>query len=33
VERLVTLLDSAVPQDYELIVVDDNSPDLPGTQL
>ncbi|MBD2111082.1 MULTISPECIES: glycosyltransferase [Cyanophyceae] len=28
VERLVTLLDSAIPQDYELIVVDDNSPDL-----
>lgn len=28
VERLIALLDSAIPQDYELIVVDDNSPDL-----
>ncbi|MEA5450055.1 glycosyltransferase [Leptolyngbya sp. CCNP1308] len=28
VERLITLLDSAIPQDYELIVVDDDSPDL-----
>ncbi|MBD1875271.1 glycosyltransferase [Nodosilinea sp. FACHB-131] len=28
VERLVALLDSTIPQDYELIVVDDNSPDL-----
>ncbi|MBE9155459.1 glycosyltransferase [Nodosilinea sp. LEGE 06152] len=28
VERLTTLLDRALPQDYELIVVDDDSPDL-----
>ncbi|MFQ4135107.1 glycosyltransferase [Nodosilinea sp. PGN35] len=28
VERLTALLDSAIPQDYELIVVDDDSPDL-----
>ncbi|MBD1917900.1 MULTISPECIES: glycosyltransferase [Cyanophyceae] len=28
VERLIALLDSAIPQDYELIVVDDDSPDL-----
>ncbi|MGB3200897.1 MAG: glycosyltransferase [Nodosilinea sp.] len=28
VERLTALLDRVLPQDYELIVVDDNSPDL-----
>ena len=28
VERLTALLDRALPQDYELIMVDDNSPDL-----
>ena len=28
VERLTALLDAALPDDYELIVVDDNSPDL-----
>ncbi|PSR17700.1 sulfonate ABC transporter permease, partial [filamentous cyanobacterium CCP3] len=28
VARLTALLDHALPQDYELIVVDDNSPDL-----
>jgi dolichol-phosphate mannosyltransferase len=28
VERLVTLLDQVIADDYELIVVDDDSPDL-----
>ncbi|MBW4483368.1 MAG: glycosyltransferase [Tildeniella torsiva UHER 1998/13D] len=28
VDRLIALLDQAIPQDYELIVVDDDSPDL-----
>lgn len=32
VERLVALLDRAIPQDYELIVVDDDSPDLTWNQ-
>ncbi|PZU93792.1 MAG: sulfonate ABC transporter permease [Leptolyngbya sp.] len=28
VERLIALLDQSIPQDYELIVVDDDSPDF-----
>ncbi|WP_313898042.1 glycosyltransferase [Nodosilinea sp. LEGE 07298] len=31
VERLAALLDGVLPNDYELIVVDDNSPDLTWT--